>query len=218
MYAVIFDMDGVIFDTENLGRYAWRQAAPFFGIDNIDEVYSKIIGTKYERGLEILRENFGADFPAEDFRKKAGTFVREVLDTKIPIKPFVPELLTFLKENGIKTALASSTKYEIVLKELKQEGLIDYFDVIIGGDLVTRSKPEPDIFLKAINDLGEKAENCFIVEDSYNGIRAAYASGAKPVMVPDIVQPDEEMKAKCHKIFADLGEVMEYLGNELALP
>ena len=214
MYAVIFDMDGVIFDTENLGRYAWRQAAPFFGIDNIDEVYSKIIGTKYERGLEILRENFGADFPAEDFRKKAGTFVREVLDTKIPIKPFVPELLTFLKENGIKTALASSTKYEIVLKELKQEGLIDYFDVIIGGDLVTRSKPEPDIFLKAINDLGEKAENCFIVEDSYNGIRAAYASGAKPVMVPDIVQPDEEMKAKCHKIFADLGEVMEFLKNE----
>ena len=153
MYAVIFDMDGVIFDTENLGRYAWRQAAPFFGIDNIDEVYSKIIGTKYERGLEILRENFGADFPAEDFRKKAGTFVREVLETKIPIKPFVPELLTFLKENGIKTALASSTKYEIVLRELKQEGLIDYFDVIIGGDLVTRSKPEPDIFLKAIKSI-----------------------------------------------------------------
>ena len=211
MYAVVFDMDGVIFDTENLGRYAWRQAAPFFGIDNIDEVYSKIIGTKYERGLEILRENFGSDFPAEDFRKKAGTFVREVLETKIPIKPFVPELLTFLRENGIKTALASSTKYEVVIRELTQEGLIDYFDVIVGGDLVAKSKPEPDIFLKAMSDLGEKPENCFIVEDSANGIRAAFASGARPIMVPDLVTPTEEIKAMCHKIFNNLGEVMEYL-------
>ncbi|MBQ7087603.1 MAG: HAD family phosphatase, partial [Clostridia bacterium] len=85
----------------------------------------------------------------------------------------------------------------------------------IGGDLVAKSKPEPDIFLKAIADLGETPENCFIVEDSANGIRAAHASGAKPIMVPDLVAPTEEIKALCHKIFDSLGEVIEYLGNEL---
>ena len=218
MYAVVFDMDGVIFDTENLGLYAWRKAAPLFGADDIDAVYRKIIGTKYERGLEILREHYGKDFPAEDFRKSAAVFVRDVLNTKIPMRPFAREILEFLKKNGIKTALASSTKYDIVIRELTQEGLIGYFDVIVGGDLVTKSKPEPDIFLKAMADLGEKPENCFIVEDSHNGIRAAYASGARPVMVPDIVMPDEEIKSMCHKIFGNLGEVMEYFKNELALP
>ena len=217
MYAVVFDMDGVILDTENLGIAAWRKAGVKYGISEseIDRVYRLIIGTKTERGNEIVRENFGGDFPAEDFRRESGAFIRDVLNTKIPLRPFAREILEFLKKNGIKIALASSTKYEVVIRELTQEGLIDYFDVIVGGDLVAKSKPEPDIFLKAMSDLGEKPENCFIVEDSANGIRAAYASGARPIMVPDLVTPTEEIKAMCHKIFASLGEVMEYLGNEL---
>ncbi|MBQ6835851.1 MAG: HAD family phosphatase [Clostridia bacterium] len=216
MYAVVFDMDGVILDTENLGIAAWRKAGVKYGIpeSEIDRVYRLIIGTKVERGNEIIRENFGKDFPSEDFRKEAGAFIRDVLMTKIPLRPFAREILEFLKNNGIKVALASSTKYEIVIRELTQEGLIGYFDVIIGGDLVAKSKPEPDIFLKAIADLGETPENCFIVEDSANGIRAAHASGAKPIMVPDLVTPTEEIKALCHKIFGNLGEVMEYLKTQ----
>jgi len=216
MYAVVFDMDGVILDTENLGIAAWRKAGVKYGIseDEINRVYRLIIGTKVERGNEIIRENFGKDFPSEDFRKECGSYIRDVLNTKIPLRPFAREILEFLKNNGIKVALASSTKYEIVMRELTQEGLIGYFDVIIGGDLVAKSKPEPDIFLKAIADLGETPENCFIVEDSVNGIRAARASGAKPIMVPDLVTPTEEIKALCHKIFDSLGEVMEYLGTQ----
>ncbi|MBE6987938.1 MAG: HAD family phosphatase [Ruminococcaceae bacterium] len=216
MYAVVFDMDGVILDTENLGIAAWRKAGVKYGIseDEINRVYRLIIGTKVERGNEIIRENFGKDFPSEDFRKECGSYIRDVLNTKIPLRPFAREILEFLKNNGIKVALASSTKYEIVMRELTQEGLIGYFDVIIGGDLVAKSKPEPDIFLKAIADLGETPENCFIVEDSVNGIRAAHASGAKPIMVPDLVTPTEEIKALCHKIFDSLGEVMEYLGTQ----
>ena len=217
MYAVVFDMDGVILDTENLGISAWRKAGVKYGIgeDEINRVYRLIIGTKVERGNEIIRENFGKDFPSEDFRKECGSYIRYVLNTKIPLRPFAREILEFLKNNGIKVALASSTRYEVVMRELTQEGLVDYFDVIIGGDLVAKSKPEPDIFLKAIADLGETPEKCFIVEDSANGVRAAHASGAKPIMVPDLVTPTEEIKALCHKIFDSLGEVMEYLRNEL---
>jgi len=217
MYAVVFDMDGVILDTENLGISAWRKAGVKYGIgeDEINRVYRLIIGTKVERGNEIIRENFGKDFPSEDFRKECGSYIRDVLNTKIPLRPFAREILEFLKNNGIKVALASSTRYEVVMRELTQEGLVDYFDVIIGGDLVAKSKPEPDIFLKAIADLGETPEKCFIVEDSANGVRAAHASGAKPIMVPDLVTPTEEIKALCHKIFDSLGEVMEYLRNEL---
>ena len=217
MYAVVFDMDGVILDTENLGIAAWRKAGVKYGIgeDEINRVYRLIIGTKAERGNEIIRENFGKDFPSEDFRKECGSYIRDVLMTKIPLRPFAREILEFLKNNGIKVALASSTRYEVVMRELTQEGLIGYFDVIIGGDLVAKSKPEPDIFLKAIADLCETPENCFIVEDSANGIRAAHASGAKPIMVPDLVTPTEEIKALCHKIFADLGEVIEYLKTQM---
>lgn len=217
MFAVVFDMDGVILDTENLGIAAWRKAGVKYGKtqEEIDKVYRLIIGTKVERGNEIIRENFGSDFPAEDFRLESRAFIRDIIMTKIPLRPFAREILEFLRENGIKTALASSTKYEVVIRELTQEGLIDYFDVIIGGDLVEKSKPEPDIFLKAIGDLGEVAENCFIVEDSANGIRAAYASGARPIMVPDLVSPSDEIKGLCHRIFGDLGQVIEYLKGHI---
>lgn len=127
------------------------------------------------------------------------------------MKTGVVELLTYLKEAGKEIALASSTRRAVVVQELADAGIIDFFDVVIGGDMVTRSKPQPDIFLKACEELGVAPEEAFAIEDSYNGIRAAAAGHLRPLMVPDLMPPTEEMKELAEAIFETLLDVKDYL-------
>ena len=134
---------------------------------------------------------------------------------KLPQKKGIKELLTFLKENQIPTAVASSTRREVVMRELEEGGLLPYFDRVICGDMVERSKPEPDIFLKACESLSIDATEAYAIEDSYNGIRAAFRAGMKPIMVPDLAEPTEEMEKLACCILPSLFEVMEYLNGKL---
>ena len=129
------------------------------------------------------------------------------------MKPGVRELLSFLKENNVKTALASSTKVETVTNQLRDAKILDYFDVVIGGDMVKNSKPNPEIFLKAAEKLGIDPKEAYIIEDSFNGIKAAHSAKAMPIMVPDMLEPDEEISSLCHKIFKDLIQVRDYFAN-----
>ena len=131
------------------------------------------------------------------------------------MKPGVNELLEFLSENGIKTALASSTKTETVKNQLRDAGILKYFTVVVGGDMVSHSKPNPEIFLQAADKLGVDPAKTYIIEDSFNGIKAAYAAGAKPLMVPDMIEPDEEIEKLCHKIFVNLHEVRDFFASIL---
>ena len=131
------------------------------------------------------------------------------------MKPGVNELLEFLSENGIKTALASSTKTETVKNQLRDAGILKYFTVVVGGDMVSHSKPNPEIFLQAADKLGVDPAKTYIIEDSFNGIKAAYAAGAKPLMVPDMIEPDEEIEKLCHKIFVNLHEVRAFFASIL---
>ena len=137
-------------------------------------------------------------------------FVRK-FEEKAPVKPGVKELLTYLKSAGVKIAIASSTKKSGVARELKQAGFLEYFDELVCGDMVEKSKPNPDIFLKAAQCLGEEPENCIVIEDSFNGIRAAHAANMFAIMVPDILPPDEEMKEKASLILDSLNDVLSYL-------
>jgi len=121
------------------------------------------------------------------------------------------ELLQYLKESGVKVALASSTRSAVVRQELTDAGIIEYFQVVIGGDMVSRSKPQPDIFLKACEELGVEPEEAFAIEDSYNGIRAAATGKLRPLMVPDLMPPTEEMQELSEEIFETLLDVKDYL-------
>ncbi len=209
--AVIFDMDGVIFDSERAYIECDKIVAEKYGLPNMEEVAYRCIGTTIERTKQILKEYYGEDVPVEALFEEATLLFREKYkETGIPVKDGVRELLSWLKENRIPTALASSTLTKVVKQELTVVGLIDYFDVIIGGDMVTRSKPAPDIFLKAIETLGKTPEDCMIIEDSFNGIRAAHAAGSHPIMVPDILQPDGEIRTLAENVFPSLYEVLEY--------
>ena len=156
-------------------------------------------------------EAYGEDFPYDTYAKEASVMYHEKYDGgNLPMKTGVTELLTFLKDNRIKVALASSSRRQTVENQLKWAGIIKYFDAVICGDMVERSKPAPDIFLKACEELNVKPEKAFAVEDSYNGIRAAYNGRLRPIMVPDLLPEDEEMREKAEVVLPDLLKVKDY--------
>lgn len=136
---------------------------------------------------------------------------QERLERELPVKKGVRELLEYLKEKQIKTAIASSTKGPLVRKHLERTGLSGYFQEIVSGDMVEKSKPEPDIYLKACEAVGVLPENAMGIEDSFNGIRAVAAAGMTAVMVPDMVQPDEEIRQIYDYCVQDLLEVKELI-------
>lgn len=210
-YVVIFDMDGVIFDSERLIADLWREVAEEKKMLDIDVAIQRSIGITNDATTQVFKELYGEDFPYEEYKKIVSTRFHAKYDNgNLPTKPGIKELLVFLKENKIPTAVASSTRTAVVETEIRDAGLLPYFDRIIGGDQVTHSKPDPEIFLKAAEALNAKPEECYIIEDSFNGIRAAHAAGMHPVMVPDLLEPDDEIKALYEEIFPSLVEVRKY--------
>lgn len=212
--AVLFDMDGVIFDSEIKVVECWKVVAEKYGICDIESQCHACLGTTREMSRAIMLEHYGADFPYDTYKKEmSDLFHSRYGGGRLPKKPGAVELLEFLQLHHKKVALASSTRREIVEQELVDGGLRPYFDAVICGDMVQRSKPEPDIFLKACEALGVEPVRAFGVEDSYNGIRALAAAHVPAIMVPDLKAPTEEMRQLAAVILPDLFAVKEYLGN-----
>ena len=245
MYAdittIIFDMDGVLFDSENLDKKVWLQMADEYGIKDIMKAFEECIGTPDSNIVSVLdryiaKSGINNQTPASTLKlketvenvKKTGKdesgltgaefrsrslvlFDKYVDEQGMPLKYYAAECLDYLKKKGYQLGLASSTPVDRVKPQLTDTGLIGYFDDIIGGGMFEKGKPDPEIFLKSCERLGSVPEECIVIEDSFNGIRAAYSAGMKPIMVPDIVQPDDEMCTKAWKILPDLKAVTEIL-------
>lgn len=210
--AVVFDMDGVIFDSERAVMQCWKEVASRHNIPDIEKAILACTGTTMVRTREIMLNLYGADFPYDEYARESSAIFHSRYDGgRLPMKPGVKELLTFLKEHDKKIALASSTRQQVVTDELRDAGIIGYFDRIICGDMVSRSKPAPDIFLKACEELNVSPSDSYAIEDSYNGIRAAHAGGLHPIMVPDLLPADEEMQSLAEIVLPNLTSVMEYL-------
>lgn len=160
--AVIFDMDGVIFDSEALVISTWKQVADKYGISGIEDTCMECLGTNSEATVRIFQKNYGKDFPYAVYKKEmAELFHEQAAGGKLPKKKGVIELLEYLHYRDIKVGLATSTREEVVKKELSEGGLFEYFDEIVCGDMVKRSKPEPDIYLEACKRLQVSPENCY---------------------------------------------------------
>ena len=210
--AVVFDMDGVIFDSERAVMQCWKEVASRHNIPDIEKAILACTGTTMVRTREIMLNMYGADFPYDEYARESSAIIHSRYDGgRLPMKPGVKELLTFLKERDKKIALASSTRQQVVTDELRDAGIIEYFDRIICGDMVSRSKPAPDIFLKACEELNISPSDSYAIEDSYNGIRAAHAGGLHPIMVPDLLPADEEMQSLAEIVLPNLTSVKEYL-------
>lgn len=210
--ALIFDMDGVILDSEQLVRRSWNLAAQDYGAANSDPVFLLTVGTTRKHTCDILREHYGVDFPAEEFNTSLSKIYHEIEAVEgVPVKTGARELLQWAKQTGFRVGLASSTRQPIVERELGRENLLQYFDYVLGGDRIARSKPFPDIYETACREMGVQPANAFAIEDSYNGIRAAHTAGMMPVMVPDLLPPTEEMRQLSTAVFSDLTEFHAYL-------
>ncbi|MCD8153772.1 MAG: HAD-IA family hydrolase [Clostridiales bacterium] len=210
MKAVIFDMDGVIFDSETLVLETWREVARRHKIPDIESVCRKCLGLDRIVTKQIFLAHYGEDFPYDAYKAEmSALFHQRAGGGKLPQKPGIRELLTFLREKGIQTAVASSTRRDIVCPELRDGRLLDLFDAVICGDMVEKSKPEPDIFLRACRELKVKPEEAWVIEDSYNGIRAASAAGTRPMMIPDLAEPTPEMGELAACILPSLAEARD---------
>lgn len=214
MKAVIFDMDGVIFDSERLFVVCWKKIAPKYHLENIQDFCIAATGANSQKTKEIFMNMYGEEIPYDEIVKEVREeFHRHVL----PVKPGAQDILSFLHENHIPVSLASSTVHPVVVQELMDAGLFQYFDEIITGDMVSKSKPEPDIFLLAAKKLGVKPKECFVVEDSFNGITAADRANMKSIMVPDLKQPDATIQKHIFKVMANLLEVKKYFQTEFQI-
>ena len=210
--AVVFDMDGVIFDTERLVIEFWKKLAKKHNIPNVEHTCIQCLGTNRVRTREIFLENYGADFPYDPYRAE----VTELFNTHykgvpLPTKPGVRELLSYLQEQDIKVGLASSTAQHLVRDEIGTAGLLPYFQTLVCGDMVEHSKPAPDIFLKACEILNADPTKSIAIEDSFNGIRSAHCAGMTPIMVPDQVQPTDEIRTLAFHVMPSLLDVLNWL-------
>lgn len=210
--AVIFDMDGVLFDTEKLCMDSWVAIAGERGIPDMEIFFPRCIGRNLTDTRALFREFYGESYDYEVFRKQASAwFHRYIEQNGAPVKKGVKELLAYLRQGGYLIGLASSTSRPAVEDLLDRTGIREYFMNLTTGDMVEHSKPRPDIYLMACNSLKVDPTQTVAIEDSPNGIRAAHAAGMIPVMVPDLIPPDQEMQDKSAVICRDLLEVMRFL-------
>lgn len=219
MRAVVFDMDGVLFDTERLCQDSWMAVAEKNGLPGMAEVFTQCIGRNANDSKRIVLNAYGEDFDYQTFREEASVWYWDYIEKNgLPVMPGAEQLLRWLKEHGWVVGLASSTRRSSVLRNLELSGFSDYFSTVITGDMVEHSKPLPDIYLIACRELGVQPEETYAIEDSPNGIRSAHAAGMKTLMVPDMLKPDDEMRRLSCRIMENLDQVLDFFIRESSMP
>lgn len=209
---IVFDMDGVLINSEALILDAWKEVAVAEEIPDIEHTLMQCIGITSPETEALFLRTYGADFPYHTYRNMASDiFQARIRKDGLPVKPGVYELFDFLKKNDFRIGLASSTREAVVRREMESVSLLDYFHIIVCGDMVTHSKPHPEIYLKACELLEVSPSLCYAVEDSPNGIRSAFRAGMMPLMVPDLVPPTDDLLPMVYRQFNDLLEVRDFL-------
>jgi HAD superfamily hydrolase (TIGR01509 family) len=210
--AVIFDMDGLMLDTERIARIAWTRAAADWDRTLSDELFAAITGLTAPDANAVLQQAFGPTFPVEEARARRQHYYRAyIAEHGIATKPGLQRLLAQIEARNLRHAVASSTAREGVIHKLTVTGLIDRFETLVGGDEVANGKPAPDIFLAAAERLGIAPRHCMVLEDSEPGIRAAHRAGMLPVMVPDVKPPSPEIETLAYAVLTSLSEAIPLL-------
>ena len=212
IHAVIFDMDGLLIDTEKYLVRFWTQAAQEAGFPFAREHGLMLRSLAAKFAIPKMKEIFGPDFDYMAIRERRKELVAEQLVLHgVEKKPGVDLLLDWLRAHGYKTAVATATDYERASQYLQEIGVFDKFDRIVCATMVENGKPYPDVYLYACDQIGEKPENCMALEDSPNGVTSAWRAGCHVVMVPDQTEPDEEVEGKLFGVAHGLHEVIDLL-------
>lgn len=208
--AVVFDMDGLMFDTERLAREAWRAAMADHGYALHDDVYLDVVGRTAREARAIFVAALGPDLPIDDIAAAAARRLRDLLLPVPPLKPGLVALLDGIGDLHLPAAVASSTAHAEVERRLVAAGLRRRFAAVASGDEVARGKPAPDLFLLAGRRLGVAPDRCLVLEDSEAGVGAATAAGMRPVMVPDLAEPAPAVRESA-VVVASLSDVLAVL-------
>ncbi|MCI8560505.1 MAG: HAD family phosphatase [Dorea sp.] len=213
--ALVFDMDGLLLDSERIVKRSWDKAGIEMGIPDIGKNIYHTLGLNRKARDEYFRKTYGTGFPLEDFNQRTSEiFFGMVEESGIPLKPGAKKLLEYAKEHGYKIAVATSTSQTCAVRELTDAGIWQFFDGGTFGDLVKNTKPDPEIYLKACESIGVAPMDCLALEDAPMGIRSARAAGLRVIVVPDLVQPDKESLALTYKKLNTLYEVIPLLKEE----
>ncbi len=211
--AVVFDMDGLMFDSERIVQKAWNRAGEKMGYGLLgDENIRFTLGFNRERRKVYFKDKYGADFPYDKFQDLyAGIYNEYVKENGIPVKRGLYELLEVLEEKGIPRAVATSSSRENALENLKRAGILEKFQAVVTGDMVREGKPSPEIYITACSKLGIHGEKAMALEDAPNGILAAKNAGMYTVFVPDILEDFSEFSFLPDKKAESLQEVARWL-------
>ena len=209
---VVFDVDGVLFDTERLTQKSWLSVSREMGRPQVGARYLEFVGQNRADILAKMLEFFGPEFDREQFLLTCSQRSQNRMEWEgVPLKPGVREILDFLREKNIPTALATSTNRDRTLRRMEMTGLTPYFSAMITGDQVEHSKPDPEIYLRACNALGAAPAPTLAGEDSRNGILSASAAGMPTVMIPDMIAPTPELEKLLFQRFDSLLELRDFL-------
>ena len=216
---VIFDMDGVIVDSEAVYLAGYLHAAELYDlpIEDMKTAVGRAVGVIDAMERQIMIETFGhqPQFSMDKTYKACRDYFNNIVETgQMQLKPGAAQILQLLKNRNIPVGLASSSPRVMIKKVLERHDVLRYFDVIVSGDMVMKGKPDPEIFLRCADAMGipvSKYSETLVIEDSHNGIRAAYAAGMKPVMVPDQLPPTQEMREKAAVILPSLTDAAQWL-------
>ena len=209
--AVIFDMDGLMFDTERLAVPTWQRISRELGYEMPAEFVINMFGRNVSAISADIKKTFGEEFDTELGWKLRKQYVTEWIDKHgVPLKPGLKELLKYIRQKGLKTAIATSTDLHLVEHYLNLSGLTDYYDGIVTGQMVAQGKPAPDIYLKALDELNLKKDEAVVVEDATSGIESALAAGLR-VVARDASRYHADQH-KADMILSDLNELIEMIG------
>lgn len=210
-FSFIFDMDGLILDTEKIARKVWPVVYNFISEQEADDDYLHVVGKSNAAIISYLSAKYPNQPIAEINSHIDEEIVKYVSVNGAGIKDGVLTLLDFLDHHHIKKAVATSSHREVASALLSKESLLHRFDTIVCGNEIERSKPCPDIFLEAARRLDMTPSCCYVCEDSYNGILAAHNGGFIPIMVPDQIAPNKEMQEKAFRIYSCISDIIPYL-------
>lgn len=202
---IIFDMDGLMLDTERLFRQAYQQAAMEHGVDFPDELYAEMIGHRADSSQRIMMKGLGPDAPHQEIIEGARRHYYVLLEKGgVPIRPGLADVLDYLDEIDMPRAVATSTHGGLTNSKLSASGLSKRLPVVVSGDEVEHGKPAPDIYLRAAELLDLPATVCLVLEDSPTGLEGAFNAGATPVLIPDLREPTDKMRKQAALIFPSL--------------
>ena len=210
MKGVIFDQDGTLYDTEKLYIKSWVEAGEHFNIPITEEFAKSVSGTGILDTIEILNKKF-PNTDGKAVLDKCFELCMIKQNEELEEKPGLHEMFNYCKERGFKLAIASNSPKTQIEKNLETVGLRDYVSYIVSGQSIEKGKPHPDIFLDAAKNLGLKPEDCYVIEDSFNGVRAGHNAGCVTIMIPDQKQPTEEILAVCDVCCENFFETIEFM-------